>query len=456
MAKKKSRVWLWIILGILLLSAIGMGVMQMNKEDDDIKVDLEKIGKRTILETVTASGKVYPEKEVKISSDVSGEIVELYVVEGDTVRAGQLLAKIDPESYVSAVSRGKATVNNAKAQQSMAESNIAASRAQKEQIVAQITNARTIHQRNSELLKDGVISQVEYDQTDATLRGLEANLKASEASLVSAQKSAEGASFNVQSSQATLQELQTSLSRTTIKAPVDGVVSSLTVEQGERVVGTMQMTGTELMRISNMSSMLVEVEVSENDILRVNLDDSVTIDVDAYPDKTFTGVVTHVSNSAANLATGTASALTSDQVTNFIVEVRIDSDSYKDLLVSGRPHPFRPGMSASVDINTDGAEDVIAVPIQAVTTRVPEEFKDKSKKEYKEVVFLMQGDSVVMRDVKTGIQDDEYIQITSNLPIDGKIVTGPYNTIADELEQGDKISEKKDEDDDEKSKWKRR
>lgn len=455
MAKKKSRKWIWIILGVLIISGLVLWILESRKEEEGIKVEVQELSKRTILETVTASGKVYPEKEVKISSDVSGEIVELYVTEGDTVRAGQLLAKIDPESYVSAVARGKASVNNAKAQQSMAESNIETSRAQKEQIIAQISNARAIHNRNSQLYKDGVISQVEYEQSQATLMGLEANLKASDASLISAQKSAEGASYSVKSSQATLQELQTSLSRTTIKAPVNGVVSSLTVEQGERVVGTMQMAGTELMRISNMSSMLVEVEVSENDILRVNIDDPVSIDVDAYPDKTFTGVVTHVSNSAANLSSGTM-ALTSDQVTNFIVEVRIDGDSYQDLLIKGRPHPFRPGMSASVDINTDGAEDIVAIPIQAVTTRVPEEFKDKTKKEYKEVIFAMKGDSVVMYDVSTGIQDDEYIEITSDLPQDLQVVVGPYNAVSDKLEQGTKVEEKSDEDEGSKSKWQKR
>lgn len=457
MAAKKSRRWLWIILGIILLGCIGMFVSNMNKEEEGIKVEIDEITKRDILETVTASGKVFPETEVKISSDVSGEIVELYVSEGDTVKAGQVLAKIDADSYLSAVERGKATLNNAKAQQSMAEANIESSRAQKEQIAAQITNAQTIHNRNSKLFNDGVISQVEYDQSDATLKGLKANLKASEAGLKSSQKSAEGASYNVKSTEATLRELNTSLSRTTIKAPVDGIVSSLTVEQGERVVGTIQMAGTEMMRIANLASMLVEVEVSENDILRVSLNDSVAIEVDAYPENIFQGVVTHVSNSASNISTGLGSSLSTDQVTNFLVEIRIAPESYAELLVPGRPHPFRPGMSATVDIFTDIAEDIIAVPIQAVTTRVPEEYKDKTKKIYEEVIFAMQGDSAVVYKVTTGIQDDEYIQLTSEIPNDLTIITGPYNAVSDELEQGEKIVEKKDEDeDDKKKKWGRR
>ena len=457
MAAKKSKKWLWIVLGIIVIGCIGMYVSNMNKEEEGIKVEIDELTKRDILETVTASGKIFPEKEVKISSDVSGEIVELYVTEGDTVKAGQLLAKIDPDTYLSAVERGKATLNNAKAQQSMAESNIESSRAQKEQIKAQITNAETIHNRNVQLFKDGVISQVEFDQSDATLKGLQANLRASEAGLLSSEKNAEGASYNVKSTEATLRELKTSLSRTTIKAPVDGIVSSLTVEQGERVVGTMQMAGTEMMRVANLSSMLVEVEVSENDILRVSLNDSVAIEVDAYPESTFQGVVTHVSNSASNISTGLGSALSTDQVTNFLVEVRVAPESYAELLIPGRPHPFRPGMSATVDIFTDIAEDIIAVPIQAVTTRVPEEYKDKTKKVYKEVIFAMKGDSAVMYTVTTGIQDDEYIQLTSEIPNGLNIITGPYNAVSDELEEGEKVIEKKeDEDDDKKKKWGRK
>ena len=445
---------MWIILAIILLGSIGIYYSTKNKEDEGIKVEIDQIAKRDILETVTASGKVFPETEVKMSSDVSGEIVDLYVSEGDTVRAGQVLAKIDPDTYLSAVERGKATLNNAKAQQSMAQANIESSRAQKEQIRAQIANAKTIHDRNTTLYNDGVISQVEYEQSDATLKGLQANLRASEAGLKSSEKSAEGASYNVKSTEATLRELKTSLSRTTIKAPVDGIVSSLTVEQGERVVGTMQMAGTEMMRIANLASMLVEVEVSENDILRVNLTDSVAIEVDAYPESTFQGVVTHVSNSASNISTGLGSSLSTDQVTNFLVEVRVSPESYADLLVPGRPHPFRPGMSATVDIFTDIAEDIIAVPIQAVTTRVPEEYKDKTKKVYEEVIFAMKGDSAVVYKVTTGIQDDEYIQLTSDIPDDLTIITGPYNAVSDELEQGEKVQEKKEkEDDNKKKKW---
>jgi len=410
MAKNKSRKWLWIILAIILLGSIGIYYSTKNKEDEGIKVEIDQIAKRDILETVTASGKVFPETEVKMSSDVSGEIVDLYVSEGDTVRAGQVLAKIDPDTYLSAVERGKATLNNAKAQQSMAQANIESSRAQKEQIRAQIANAKTIHDRNTTLYNDGVISQVEYEQSDATLKGLQANLRASEAGLKSSEKSAEGASYNVKSTEATLRELKTSLSRTTIKAPVDGIVSSLTVEQGERV--------------------------------------------DAYPESTFQGVVTHVSNSASNISTGLGSSLSTDQVTNFLVEVRVSPESYADLLVPGRPHPFRPGMSATVDIFTDIAEDIIAVPIQAVTTRVPEEYKDKTKKVYEEVIFAMKGDSAVVYKVTTGIQDDEYIQLTSDIPDDLTIITGPYNAVSDELEQGEKVQEEKEkEDDNKKKKW---
>ncbi len=455
MAKTKRKFkWWWVILGIILLGALGMYLKHQNSEDEGIEVELTSIEERDINETVTASGKVFPEKEVKISSDVSGEIVELYIVEGDTVKAGQVLAKINPDTYLSAVERGKATLNNAKAQKSISEAQIESSRAQKEQIQAQLTNARNIHTRNSDLYKDGVISRVEFEQSESNLQGLQANLKAAEASLKSSEKSAEGASYNVKSTEATLKELQTSLSRTTIKAPVDGIVSSLSVEEGERVVGTIQMAGTEMMRIANLASMLVEVDVSENDILRVNTNDAVVIEVDAYPDRNFDGIVTHVSNSASNIGNGMT--ISTDQVTNFLVEVRIDAESYKDLLKPGRPHPFRPGMSASVDIYTDKVENVKTVPIQAVTTRVPEDQKDKAKKEFKEVLFTMEGDSAIMHYVTTGIQDDEYIQLLTNLESDLKIISGPYNAVADELEQGVIIKEKEESEDDNKQRRRRK
>ncbi|HAV28916.1 MAG TPA: RND transporter, partial [Saprospirales bacterium] len=316
-----------------------------------IEVTVEEADNRTILEKVTASGKIFPETEVKISSDVSGEIVELYVQEGDSVYIGQVLAKIDPDTYESTVERGRASVNSAKANKAASATQIESSKAQIQQIQAQLTNAKTVQDRNVKLLSEGVISQVEFDQSLSALQGLVANMRSAEATLESAKKNVEGASYSVQSAEATLREMRTSLSRTIIKSPTNGIVSSLSVEQGERVVGTIQMAGTEMMRIANLSAMEVQVDVSENDILRVSLNDKVDIEVDAYLDRKFSGYVTEIANSASNI--GGAASLNTDQVTNFVVKVRVDSESYKDLLGPNKRYPFRPGMSASVDIRTE-------------------------------------------------------------------------------------------------------
>lgn len=445
---KKKRKWLLpvLILGLLLL--VAAAALKAKQKPTGMAVTMEQAELRTIDEKVSASGKIYPETEVKISSDVSGEIVELYIAEGDSVYAGQVLAKIDPDTYVSAVERGKASVNNAKANQAMSESQIESSRAQIDQIKAQLINARTIHQRNSQLKDEGVISQAEFDQSLSTLQGLQANLKASEASLKSAQKSAEGAAYGVKSAQAQLKELQTSLSRTTIKAPTNGIVSSLSVEQGERVVGTIQMTGTEMMRVANLNTMEVQVDVSENDILRVSVGDKVDVEVDAYLDRKFVGIVTEIANSASNISSVASSA---DQVTNFVVKIRIDSGSYQDLVGPTKRYPFRPGMSAAVDIYTESKEGVLSIPIQAVTVREKEDEDDKkSKDEYDEVVFIVEADSVRMTKVVTGIQDDEYILVKSGLSKDDKVVTGPYTAVSKKLKDGDQVREKKKKEDDEK------
>ena len=450
--KKKSRKWLVpaLIIGIAVL--IAAAYFKGKNKPKGVEVTTEEADHRTILETVTASGKIFPETEVKISSDVSGEIVELYIQEGDSVYAGQVLAKIDPDTYESTVERGRASVNSAKANKAASATQIATSNAQIQQIQAQLTNAKAVHDRNAKLLSEGVISQVEFDQSLSALQGLEANMSSAEASLEAAKQGVEGASFSVQSAEATLREMQTSLSRTIIKSPTDGIVSSLSVEQGERVVGTIQMTGTEMMRIANLSAMEVQVDVSENDILRVSLNDKVDIEVDAYLDRKFSGYVTEIANSASNI--GGAASLNTDQVTNFVVKVRVESESYKDLLGPNKRYPFRPGMSASVDIRTETMDDVLAIPIQAVTVREKEDDKNNKKKkaaddELEEVVFVMEADTVRMVNVTTGIQDDEYILVTSGLKKGETIVTGPYSAISKKLDEGDvvRIKEEKEEND---------
>lgn len=451
MATKKKKNWVIWVLAAAVLALVALVIIKARSKPKGTEVDLAKVEKRSIRETVSASGKIYPATEVKISSDVSGEIVELYVMEGDSVVVGQILAKIDPDSYLSAVERGRASVNSSKSQLAMARSQIENSRAQLEQIKAQLENARSIHKRNEQLRKDGVISQVEFDQSLSNLRGLEANLRAAEASIKSAEQNAEGQQYAIKSSEANLKELQTSLSRTTIKAPVSGIISSLSVEKGERVVGTIQMTGTEMMRISNLNNMEVQVNVNENDIPKVTLGDMADVKVDAYDGKTFSGTVTEIANSAANLANATLSA--TDQVTNFIVKITVDAASYNTLIKSGNKYPLRPGMTAAVDIYTSEASGVFAVPIQAVTVREKLNIKEEKKElltdeDYEELVFIMQGDSAVRKAVVTGIQDDEYIEIKSGLTGSEEVISGPYNFLSKEIKQGDiirKKEEKKDE-----------
>ena len=447
---------------ILIAATLGLVTFVYFKSQNKPKgeeVTVEKVSKRTIKEMVGASGKVFPETEVKISSDVSGEIVELYVEEGDSVVAGQLLCKVDPDTYKSMVERGEATVNSSKAQVANSASGIARSKAQLiqaqaqlEQIKSQVENQGDIHNRNVLLHKEGVISQADFENSEAALKQLQANVRSTdanvrtaEANVESATQSKKAAEFTVKSSQASLKEMVTSLKRTTIYAPMGGIVSALNIEQGERVVGTAQMSGTEIMRIANLNSMEVQVDVSENDVLRVALNDDVEIEVDAYLDRKFTGRVTEIANSASN--TGTSISLNTDQVTNFIVKIRIDPESYRDIVQKGKKFPFRPGMSASVDINTEIQKDVLSVPIQSVTTREDEkeeekedeETKVKKKKddeEIKEVVFVMLADTVKMVEVKTGIQDDENIEILSGLQEGEEVVAGPYSAISRKLKAG--------------------
>ncbi len=468
MTKRKKNNWL--LWGLLALFAvlIAFAVMKGRGKPKGEKVEVEKVEKRAIRETVAASGKVFPKAEVKISSDVSGEIVELYVEEGDSVKANQLLAKIDPDAYQSAVERGEASVNNSKANLANSKAGVERNRAQmtqaeaqKEQIIATLENVRAIHERNMKLHEQGVISDAEFEQSSSNLASSEANLRSSvaalktaEANLESAVQSVKAAEYTVKSSEASLKELKTNLNRTTLYAPNNGIISMLNVEKGERVVGTIQMTGTELMRIANMNAMEVQVDVSENDVLRVNLGDEVDIEVDAYLDRKFKGRVTQIANSANTAA---SAALTSDQVTNFVVEIAINSDSYKDLITPRKPYPFRPGMSASVEIYTNSVDDAISVPIQAVTTREEEEEdeekkKDKSDNDIKEVVFVYTAaDTVRMVEVKTGIQDDDYIQIVEGLADGDEIIAGPYSAVARKLKDGKEVY-KDDGKDDEKKK----
>jgi len=446
MAKKRNNKWLYIALVVVLVGLVIFAVIKGKTKPKGEMVEFGEVVERTIFETVSGSGKIFPETEVKISSDVSGEIVELLVEEGDSVRMGQVLARIDPDTYESYVERAEASLNNARAALATSQAQIQSSRAARDQILAQIDNAQKIYDRNKQLHEENVISDADLEQSLATLKGLKANLNAAEANIMSAEQSAKGAAYSVKSFEASLRESQTNLGRTTIEAPISGVISSLSVEEGERVVGTIQMAGTEMMRIANLQSMEVQVEISENDILRVEMGDSTEIEVDAYVDRVFTGVVTEIANSASNTG-GMGNNLNTDQVTNFIVKVRISPDSYTDLLGFGKRFPFRPGMSASVDIFTEVVQNAVSVPIQAVTTRTDQEEDKESTviadEEFKEVVFVMDADTVIMTEVKTGIQDDEFIHVESGLETGQKIVIGPYSAVSKKLKQGMQVREKK-------------
>jgi len=450
--KKRKNLWIYVS-GALVIALIAFAYFKGKNRKEGDKVALEAAQMRTIEERVSASGRIFPIVEVKISSDVSGEVVELYVQEGDSVVQGQVLAKINPDAYVSQVERGVAFVNSSKAQAANSRSQIENIRAQKEQIVAQLDNAREIHKRNEKLFKDGVISNADFQASQSNLRSLEANLRASDAGIRSSQDAARGADFSVASAEASLKELRTSLNRTTILAPESGIISLLNIEKGERVVGTIQMTGTEIMRIANLNAMEVRVDVSENDIPRVKLNDEVSVEVDAYLGRKFVGRVSQIANSSKNSASMGGAALATDQVTNFEVRIKIDPQSYADLVTSQRKYPFRPGMSAAVEIKTTIKENILTVPIQSVTTREKEGLAKKEAKsgtdigasnkkidELREVVFVCEkGDTIQMIEVKTGIQDDSYIEIITGLKKGAKVVSAPYSLIFKKLKQGDKV-----------------
>lgn len=410
-----------LVLIVTLISLKKAGVIGQN---ENIKtVEVEKATAMTIVETVSATGKIQPEIEVKISSEVSGEIIELPIKEGQQVKKGDLLVKINPDIYVSGVNRTAASLSTTKAGLSQAE--------------AQVKEAKANYDRNKALFDKGIISKSEWDKVVSSYEVAVANKQS--------------AYYNVQSASATLTEARDNLGRTTIYAPADGTISLLSVELGERVLGTQQMAGTEILRVANLNNMEVEVDVNENDIVKVSIGDEAKIEVDAYLKKEFKGIVTSISNSAST-------ALTADQVTNFKVKVRILKESYLDLL-EGKPEsysPFRPGMTATVDIITKRKENVIGVPISAVvikedTTAVKKDIvaeldkEDQQKKgTYKpdqkfECVFVNSNGVAKLRVVKTGIQDDTNIEITSGLKKGEEIITGPYTMVSKELTSNDKV-----------------
>jgi len=429
--------------GIIII-ALLLGIKSCSNSSA-IEITTEKVQRRTIIETVSANGKIQPEVQLKISSDVSGEIVELMVKEGDHVNKGDLLVKIKPDIYQSSLERASAAVSSS-------QSNIETAKAQVAQAKAQFVNAESAFQRSKKLFDQGAISQADFDNAQASYESAKAQYE-------SAQEGVKASLFNVSSAQASFKEAKENLNKTSIFAAVSGTVSKLSKEKGERVVGTNMMEGSEIMILANLNEMEVSVDVNENDIVRVHMNDTADIQVDAYMERKFKGIITEIANSA------NTSGVMADQVTNFTVKIRVLQESYKDLMNTKNPNlsPFRPGMSATVDIHTKTAKNVLSVPIQAVTTRsdsavnadkeeekgddyetkVVDEKKEKIEmnslpKDVKpqECVFIYADGKVKIQKVKTGIQDNIAIEITEGLKEGDEIVTGPYNAVAKLLKNG--------------------
>ncbi|MFM7018954.1 efflux RND transporter periplasmic adaptor subunit [Flavobacterium sp.] len=418
MSKKKIYIIIGVIVALIIVLIALSKAGVIGKNDNSIEVDTAKANEITIVETVSATGKIQPEIEVKISSQVSGEIIDLPIKEGQVVKKGDLLVKINPDLYTSGLNRSVSNYSGTKSGLNQAD--------------ASFKEAEASYQRNKTLYEKGIISKSDWDKATASFEVAKANKQT--------------AYFNVQSASASVKEAKDNLGRTTIYSPNDGTISKLSVELGERILGTQQMAGTELLRVANLNNMEVEVDVNENDIVKINIGDETKIQVDAYLKKEFKGVVTSISNSAST-------ATTADQVTNFKVKVRILKESYQDL-IAGKPEtysPFRPGMTATVDIITKRKEKVIGIPISSVviksdTAATPkievadsgDKVKSKSDKKL-ECVFVKVGDKAKIRIVKTGIQDDTNIEILSGLKKGDEVITGPYVTVSKDLNSGDKV-----------------
>lgn len=443
----KTLKWILIGLGILIVLLVVVKVLK-GSSNDGVKVTVEKTQQRTIIETVTVSGKVYPEVEVKISPDISGEITELNVQEGDSVKKGQVLARIYADIYSS--QRDEAAARVAQSQATVANSQAAL-----QSLKAQLNLDKISYDRNKDLFDQKVISKAELEQYETKYRSSQAQYNAALQNIKSLQA-------GTQSTRTSLEAANKNLGRTTLTAPMNGIISSLSVKKGERVAGNSFNVGTEMMRVADMSSMEVRVDVGENDIVKVAIGDSADVEVEAYNKRKFKGTVTQIASS-----TKTATSLTSsaNDVTNYEVRIRLNPASYQDIIDPLQPKkfPFRPGMNASADIKTKRKDNVISVPIAAVAARVKgtdtniEDKKKQQKKntdnnnaddatntvasdELEEVVFVLGNDSKIeKRVVTTGIQDINYIEITSGLKEGEQIVTGPYNAVSKTLRSGDKV-----------------
>jgi HlyD family secretion protein len=430
----------WII-GILLLVIVLLIVLSKAGafgKDEGTKVTAEKAVVRNITETVTASGKVFPEVEVKVSPDISGEIVELNVEEGDTVHRGQVVAKIYADIYASQRDQAASVVAQSQAQVSNSQAQLGA-------LKATLDQTEAAYNRQKTLLSQKVISQSEFETAQQAYESAKANYLAAQSGIKANEAS-------VQNAMAGLSTASKDVARATITAPMDGVVSLLSVKKGERVAGNSFNVGTEMMRIADLSSIEVQVDVGENDIPKVKLGDSANIEIDAFNNRKFKGVVYKIANPETSVLSS-ASTSSSTAVTNYEVHIRLAPSSYEDLIVKGQPFPFRPNMTASADIQTQTHTNVLSVPLNAVTTRSMSDVKKADSTKAKsfasdnagdsdlaEVVFAVQPDGKVkLLPVKTSIQDINDIEITSGLKAGDQIVTGPYDIVSKTLKDGDKV-----------------
>ncbi len=430
----------------ILIAAFAIAKVAGKNKNEGIKVTAEKAKIASIIETVTASGKVYPEVEVPISPDISGEITELNVEEGDSVKRGQVLARIYADIYSS--QRDEAAARVAQSQASVANS-----RAGLDALNAQLDADRVAFERNKTLFDQKVISRSEYEVFETRYRTSQANYNAALQNIRSLQAGAQG-------TRSGLELANKNLGRAAIVAPIDGVVTFLKVKKGQKVVGTGQMAGTEMMVVADMRALEVRVEVGENDIVKVSIGDSADVTVEAYSNRKFKGIVTKIASSTTQAGTAAAAA---NDATNYEVHISIFSSSYADLSASsnGKKFIFRPGMNASADIKTERKDGVITVPNGAVAARAKgsEENIEETKKarttgdeqnsdatvlvsgdELEEVVFILGTDGLIKkRVVTTGIQDIFNYEIATGLKVGETVITGPYSALSKTLKSGDKV-----------------
>jgi len=444
----KKLLWILIGLVVLIVTLVALKKSGTIGKDEGVKVAAEKVTRRTIIETVNASGKLFPEVEVKVSPDISGEIVALTVSEGDSVKRGQVLAKIYADIYTTQRDQAAAVVNQQQA-------SVSNSSAQLEALKATMDQSKRVYDRQKQLVDEKVISRAEFEQAESAYLTAQANYNA-------ATQMIRGNEAGVLGARANLLKANKDLSRTSVLAPMNGVVSLLNVKKGERVVGNSMMAGTEMLRVADMSIIEVIVDVGENDIPKVHFGDSAIVEIDAYNNRKFKGLVTKIASS--NSTAAQSAAATSNDVTNYKVHIRLLPESYNDLFDASRPKnfPFRPGMSASADIQTKRHENALSVPINAITTREKNSDKPVNNKkdinvqtantdepdnenkttspELDEVAFILQKDGTVKKiNVRTDIQDINHIEVLSGLKEGDMVITGPYSTISKLLKDGMKV-----------------